>query len=159
MRNPVEKTLEIATFIAFSGLIIIVLFQIITRFFFPDFSKVWTEEATRLFFVYSVAFAAPLAMKKQEYVNVDILISLFPKKLKKIIEILNQILIIILISILLKGAVGFSQLGLNQLSPTMKIPMSVAYSSLFVALLFLLIYGIHNLVIFIRNKDNGGEEQ
>lgn len=154
--DPIERTLELGTFLAFTCLIIIVTYQVVTRFLFPSLSKVWTEEASRLFFVYSVAFSAPLAMKKREYVNVDILINLFPKKIKALFELMTQLMTIILLGALLQYALAFAALGQRQLSPTMSIPMSVAYSSTFVALLFLLIYALVNFYLYIKSLREGG---
>lgn len=157
IKDPIEKTLELGTFVFFMSLIAIVLFQIITRFFLPDFSKIWTEEASRLFFIYAVAFAAPFAMKKKEFVNVDIIVKIVPKPVGIVLEVFGYLITIILFVVLLINALAFAKLGVNQLSATMDIPMSVAYSSIFTTAVFILFYAIVNLIGYIGNIKKGSE--
>lgn len=156
--DPIEKALEICTFVSFMSLILVVLFQIITRFI-PFLSQVWTEEITRLFFVYSVAFAAPLAMKKKEFVNVDLLVKILPKPVQIGLELISYVITITLFVLLSFNSLGFAALGKTQLSATMKIPMSVAYSSIFTVSVFILLYVIINLINYIGSVKKGSESK
>ncbi len=158
MKDPLKKVLEIGTFLSFTGLILVVLFQVITRFAFPAYSKVWTEEATRLFFVYSIAFAAPLAMKNGEYVNVDILTNLFPKSIRVLLELASRIVTVFLFVTLAMHGYKFVELGMKQLSPTMNIPMAVAYSSIMIAIVFVGIYAVIQLITYVYSLMKRGEQ-
>jgi TRAP-type C4-dicarboxylate transport system permease small subunit len=157
MRNKdiIETILEIGTFISFIVLITVVLLQVITRFLIPSVTLVWTEEASRFLFVYSVAFAAPLAMKKKEFVNVDILFNILPKTMKNIIEFIIYIITVILFVIVFIYGIQFAQLGINQMSPTMHIPMAIAYSSIAISSFFIVAYAILNLIVYVRDIKNG----
>jgi len=156
-KDLLETVLEMGSFISFSALIIVVLTQVITRFLIPSLSFVWTEEASRFLFVYSVAFGAPLAMKKKEYVNVDILFNILPKKVRKILEFVIYLVIIALFTVVFIYGIQFAQLGITQNSPTMGIPMVVAYSSISISCFFIIIYGVVNLIVHAGLMRNRGD--
>jgi len=157
-KDYIEKFLEVGAFLSFLGLIITVLLQVVTRYFIPGITLVWTEEGSRFLFKFAVAFGAPLAMKKEEYVNVDIIMDLMSKKVRNISQIIIYIMTIGLFALVFKESLGFMQLGMSQRSPTLGIPMSVAYSAITIASFFILLYGIVNLYRYIQNlKSRGGE--
>jgi len=148
-RDIIETILEVGTFIFFAALIIVVLLQVFTRFLFPDKSFVWTEEASRFCFIYAVAFAAPLAMKKQEYVNVDIVLTKLSKGARRALELTIRIINVILFSIVFFQAIKFAKLGIGQTSATMRIPMYISYSSIAIMTFFITFYAVHDLMRFI----------
>jgi TRAP-type C4-dicarboxylate transport system permease small subunit len=142
----IQTILETGTFLSFSAMIITVLLQVITRALFPDKSFVWTEEAARFFFIYAVAFAAPLAMKKQEYVNVDIILNALSANAKKALELIIHAITIIFFSIVFFQAIKFAKLGIGQTSPSMSIPMYISYFSTTIMIVFIIYYAIGNLL-------------
>ncbi|WP_067142949.1 TRAP transporter small permease [Oceanivirga salmonicida] len=130
MKKFLIKILEICTFLSFSFLVINVLYQIISRRFFPQFSVVWTEEMSRLLFVYSIAFGAPLAIEKRGYVNVEIFHHKLNPRVKRIFDILIEIISIILFSITAYKGLVFVKLGMNQHSVTLGHKMGYVYISI-----------------------------
>ena len=156
-KDYIEKILEIGTFLAFSALLLNVTLQVATRFFLPALSPVWTEELSRFLFIYAVVFAAPLAMKKKEYVNVDILLNSLSKSGRNILEILIEIISIALFILLFIKGIEFARLGIGQTSATLGISMTIAYSSIAITAFFIFIYGIYNLVCHIRGITDRGE--
>ncbi len=151
-RDYVEGFLKIATLICFILLILNVCFQIITRLCIPSFAKVWTEEMSRLLFVYSIAFAAPLAMKHNEYVNVDFVLDLLPKKVRKVVDLCISFGVVVLLAVILKEAFAFAMLGKNQVSVTMGYKMMYVYMAMPIMLSFMLLYAIINLYKKIKEK-------
>lgn len=63
------------------GFIASVLIQVIARTFLPTAPN-WTEEAARFLFIYMVAFAGNAAVLSDEYVGVELLTEMFPKKVQ-----------------------------------------------------------------------------
>ena len=90
--------LERATFISTVGLILIVLLQIFARFFLVS-APAWTEEAARIFFIYTISFAAGIALKDQYYVNMDLLYNALSKKLQHVIQLVISGSILLLFGI------------------------------------------------------------
>lgn len=156
-RDAIGTILEVGAFLSFSALIITVLLQVFTRFLFPAKSFVWTEEASRIFFIYSIAFAAPLAMKNQEFVNVDIILNALPKRTRKVLELSIHIINIVLFSIVFFQAIKFAKLGIGQTLPTMRIPAYYAFSSIAMMTLFIVYYAIGNLRRHIQGSMEEGD--
>ena len=144
-QDYLEKFLGFGTFISFTALIITVLIQIFTRFLPLGISFIWTEEATRFLFIFSVAFAAPLAMKNKEYVNVDLILNILPKNIRKFFDIMIDSLSVVLFTIVFFQAIKFAKLGIGQTSPAMRIPAYVGFSSIMFMAIFVLYYALGNL--------------
>ena len=110
-----------------------------------------------MLFIISVVFAAPLAMKKREYVNVDILLNLMPNSVRRIVNIMIDVVSIILFAIVAYKGIEFGKIGIGQTSNILKIPMQYAYGSIAVECGLIMIYGIYNLVKDVTGKSDGGE--
>lgn len=144
-KDYIERILGLGTFLCFTALIITVLIQIFTRFLPLGISFIWTEEATRFFFNFSVAFAAPLAMKQREYVNVDLVLNYLPKNIRHLFEIIIDLLSIVLFTIVFFQAIKFAKLGVGQTSPAMRIPAYIGFSSIIFLAIFVLYYALGHL--------------
>ncbi|MBF7097289.1 TRAP transporter small permease [Alkalibacter mobilis] len=152
-----EKILRAGTLLSFGSLIVTVMLQVITRFLIPGVTLVWTEEGSRFLFKVAVAFGAPLAMKHEEFVNVDILLNVLSRKVRNIFEIIIHIVTIGLFAIVFKESIAFVKIGQSQMSATLGFPMSVAHATITVASLFILLYSIVNLYHYMRDfKKRGG---
>ncbi|MEM1120169.1 MAG: TRAP transporter small permease subunit [Bacteroidota bacterium] len=130
MQKYITKLLKYGTLISTYGLIGSVLLQIFARFFLAN-TPAWTEETSRLFFIYAMAFAAGLALKSDEYVALDLFFEKFSPALQKRLLLLVQGLIVLLFGIMAVFSLQFVQLGLPESSPSMAISMSVAFFSMF----------------------------
>ena len=124
-RDYLGKVLGIAAIISFIGVFITVMLQVLTRFLPVSFS--WTEELSRLLFVASICFAAPIAYRDLEFVIVDILIDRMPSPIRKIVTLMIHIAIIILFVMVLKHGIAFAINGHRQMSSTLKFPMSYPF--------------------------------
>ena len=97
-----DKIFHYLTALSFGLVSICVLVQVITRYT-PGISAPWTDEMTRLFFMYTIMFGAPMAIKYKEYAVIDIVTNSIHGKPRHIISILDYILICIV------GVVGTRQ--------------------------------------------------
>lgn len=123
------RFLKYGTIISTYGLIACVLLQIFARFLLPK-APAWTEEASRLFFIYAMAFAAGLAIKSKKYVALDIVFEKFKPLVQRKLLLLVQALTLLLFGILAIFGLKFVQLGIPESSPSMKISMSIAFFSM-----------------------------
>ncbi len=85
LRKLIGRVLKLGTLISTWGLITTVLLQIFFRFS-PLQTPSWTEEASRLFFIYAMSFAAGLAMKTSYYVHLDMFFNRLPYTWQQCIE-------------------------------------------------------------------------
>jgi len=156
MKDPLEKVLKAGVFIVFAALILVVTFQVFSRILFPDLSQIWTEEVTRFLFIYSIALAAPIAMKRKAYVNID-LINKLPAKLLIIVKIIIEILILVLFAVIFYYGIKFTMLGTIQRAPTIKIPIAIVFVTIPVMGAFMTFYCAVNFIKFIKYLKAGGD--
>ena len=131
LHKAIGRTLKIGTLISTWGLIATVLLQIICRFT-PIDTPSWTEEASRLFFIYAMSFAAGLAMKNEFYVHLSMFYNQFPSRFKKIVSRTIPILSLVLFSFMGVCSVQLIILGLAEKSPSMGLNMGFAFLSMFI---------------------------
>jgi len=125
------RILKYGTLISTLGLIGTVLLQIFARFLLES-APSWTEEASRFLFIYAISFAAGLAMKQKYYVHLDLIFNKLSPKGQQLLEFLIAVFVILLFGIFTFFSVQFISLGHAETSPSMSIPMSFAFLSMFV---------------------------
>ncbi|GAK03932.1 TRAP-type C4-dicarboxylate transport system, small permease component [Geomicrobium sp. JCM 19037] len=155
--EKVDATLGTTTILLFAGLLLVVVIQILSRYFPYDFT--WTEELSRYLFVYSIVTAAPLALRKQEFIRIDMLILALPKSIQRIYETVISVLIILFSAVLFVFGIQFTGLGLDFYAPTLGIPMAYAYAAVPILGLLLIVYGVVTIIERLQGAyDEKGEE-
>ncbi|RED93023.1 TRAP transporter small permease [Marinoscillum furvescens] len=138
------RILQTGTLLSTVAFLLSVLYQIYARFLLAS-APPWTEEASRLFFLYAMGFAAGLALKDQEYVFLDILYRRLSKVARVWLDHVVALLISMLFLVMAGYGVEFFILGLSEQSPSMRIPMAVAFGSIIVMAEGLFIFSLVTL--------------
>ena len=107
---------------------VLITAQVLVRYAFGG-SLVWSEELTRLLFVWMVLVAAVTAPRMQ----VDFLVDLLPPRLRALQRILVEFVVMGLTIILIQGAWGMMDLRQFDIYIALGIPVSWVYLSLFLA--------------------------
>lgn len=149
LHKIVGRILKIGTLLSTWGLMATVLLQIFCRFS-PLDTPAWTEEASRLFFIYATSFAAGLAMKNDFYVHLDMFYNRFPSKIKRFLNWAIPIGTLLLFVIMALYAIEFILLGIPEKSPSMQFNMGIAFCSMFIMATSISYY----LVVRIRKMIN-----
>jgi len=131
MRKHITRILKYGTLISCYLLIGSVLLQIYARFFMEN-TPAWTEEASRLFFIYTIAFASGLAVKSDYYVYLDIFFERLPSQARKRVLLAVHVITLLMFSIMCLYSLQLIQLGFKEKSPSMDIPMAIAFVSIFI---------------------------
>jgi len=139
--KTINKLLGIGTLLSTIGFIGSTVIQIFARFFLAS-APGWTEEASRLFFIYAMSFAAGLALHDKYYVELDVFYRKFSKKIKYIIDLFIQICTVLLFAIMGFYSLQYIQLGSTETSPSMRIPMSFAFVSILIMSVTVVIYAL-----------------
>ena len=130
--NKYNKFMSYLGLICLGGFIISVLIQVISRTFLPK-TPSWTEELARYLFIYMVAFGASVAVHKKEFVAVDLIIDFLPTIIRKLIElVINIVLLLFVTFVLLKSVLGFAILEYRMVSTAMQVPMQYIYFSMII---------------------------
>ena len=122
-----NKFMSYLGLVCLGGFIISVLIQVISRTFLPK-TPSWTEELARYLFIYMVAFGSSVAVHKKEFVAVDLIIDFLPKIIRKLIElVINIVLLLFVTFVLLKSVLSFAILEYRMVSTAMQVPMQYIY--------------------------------
>ncbi len=139
-----DKMLEAGALLSFLGMITVVSIQVFARFALPK-APSWTEEAARIFFIYTVSFAGGLAVKANAFVYVDTLINFFSPKIQTCLKILIHLVISLFMGIVAFQSIGYIKIGVIQSSPALRIPMSYVFTSTFIMSFFIGLYSLIEL--------------
>jgi TRAP-type C4-dicarboxylate transport system permease small subunit len=127
------------------GFVACVLIQIYARLLLET-APSWTEEAARLFFVLSIGFAAGLALRSDYYVYFDFFYARMRPGGQRVLNWLIDGLTTALFLLFLYHALRFSWMGLAERSPSLKFPMAIAFVSMVILSLSVLIFVLERLL-------------
>ncbi|MFD1415907.1 TRAP transporter small permease [Oceanobacillus jeddahense] len=157
LMKKVDKVLGIITMLLFSALLFIVIIQILSRYFPFDF--IWTEELSRYLFVYSIVTAAPLALRKQEFIRVDLLIENLSPRVRKIYESVISVMIFLFSVVLFIYGIQLVSLGADFYAPTLGFPMSYTYAAVPLLAILLMVYSVVSIIDQFTGENEKREEE
>ncbi|WP_289063718.1 TRAP transporter small permease subunit [uncultured Zobellia sp.] len=131
LHKAIGRILKVGALLSTWGLIATVLLQIFCRFT-PLATPSWTEEASRLFFIYATSFGAGLAMKSEYYVHLDMFFSRFPVRMQRTLVKIIPVIVLLLFVLMAIYSIQFVVLGIPEKSPSMGFNMGVAFFSMFI---------------------------
>ena len=107
----------------------VMMAQIFARNFFN--SMTWPEEFSRYCYIWTVFLSLGYTIKKGNALKVGIVMDLLPQKLRRAIEILANLIILVLCIVFFRYAITYANIIKNtgQLSPAMRVPMWMMYLS------------------------------
>ena len=143
--NCFDKIFHLLTAGSFFLVSLCVLIQIITRYT-PGISAPWTDEMTRFFFLYTIMFGAPIAIKHKEYASIDILTTSLKPKIQRILNIFNALIINVVAFFGTLQALILFKTGLKTVSVSLRIPMWTFYVVPIGIFAFIFIYTIAEIV-------------
>ncbi|MDY0095732.1 MAG: TRAP transporter small permease [Candidatus Vecturithrix sp.] len=152
-----DKLLEIGALLSISAMIVVVVIQVFSRFALPR-TPPWTEEATRILFIYMVSFAGGLAVREKAFVNVDTFINYLPFKARQLLQIIIEAMIVVFMGIIVYHATFFVRIGAMQRSAALLFPMAYVFVGMFIVALFIGIYTLFDLVHDVQSFSKGGQQ-
>ena len=157
--NKYNKFMSYLGLICLGGFIISVLIQVISRTFLPK-TPSWTEELARYLFIYMVAFGSSVAVHKKEFVAVDLIIDFLPKIIRKLIElVINIVLLLFVTFVLLKSVLSFAILEYRMVSTAMQVPMQYIYFSMIILFGLLILSFVMEILYQVKEiLSNKGEK-
>ncbi len=141
-----SKFLKYGTLLTSLGFVMTVSLQIFARFFLSDVPP-WTEEASRILFIYAIAFSSGLAYRGNYFVFLEAFYASFSDILKKKIDLISPILSLVLFGFCGFYSLSMLEMGLNEYSPTLHILMIIPFLSIFILSLSISYY---SLVAFLK---------
>ncbi|MBB12599.1 MAG: hypothetical protein CMC78_00285 [Flavobacteriaceae bacterium] len=141
--------LKYGTLLTSLGFISTVSLQIFARFFLTDIPP-WTEEVSRILFIYSISFASGLAYRGNYFVYLEVFYLGFSSKMKKVVNLVSPILSFLLFGITARYALSVFQMGFSESSPSLQIIMAIPFFSLLVLSCSVSFYSLLSLLKKIK---------
>ena len=125
----INRCTEVAVFIIISAMAVDIFIEVIFRYvlLLPLF---WTEELARYCLVWSSLLAAGIALKRGQHIAVTFVAERFPKQIRTVAGLGGDILVAILLAVILWGGIYLVILTRHQLSPAMRLSMSLPYMAI-----------------------------
>jgi TRAP-type transport system small permease protein len=125
----IDKLFVAGALISLICMIIVVGIQVFFRFFI-EATPHWTEEAARMFFIYSVAFGTGTGIKRGDFISLNLIGKYLSPANDKILQVLTDLAVIAFSLIIAVYSIGFVRLGMDERSPALEIPMGLVFISM-----------------------------
>ena len=159
MRKVLDGLERVAMFFAIlcSVLMIgVVVWQVFTRTFLPR-APAWTEEMARMIYVHVVGFAAPIALRHDRMMAVDIIYDMLPPLGKIIQRLLCRVIVTGFLIVFTYQAYGFFMIGFREVTTALQWSMAIPFSSMFICGVLSIIYGVEITVRDFKTVLTKGE--
>jgi TRAP-type C4-dicarboxylate transport system permease small subunit len=131
-----------------------VFLQVVSRFVLK-YPLPWTEEVSRISFVYSIFVGATIAVRQKTHLNIDVLLVVLPKGIARALTVLGSLLVGIFLGFVTwEGVVLVRATGV-QMTPVMQLPFRHLYLVVPVSGALMLFYLILGLVDYLRKTGEG----
>jgi len=151
LEHLISRFLKYGTLISTLALILSVVIQIYARFFMES-APSWTEEASRVFFIYAISFAAGLAYKQHYYVFLDLISSHLKAKGNWMLDLTVNLLVFLLFLVLAIFSIPYIHMGLDERSPSLGFNMAISFASMLLLGTSLCFYAFLKIIKLIQNK-------
>lgn len=152
VKKGLDKVLGTLCISLFGFLVLLVTWQVITRFVFND-PSVFSEELAKYCFVWLVLFGSAYVFGEAGHMSIEFIKDKFPQKLKMAVEIFIEFVVIVFAYlILIKGGSAVTELAWTQLSASLKIPVGYLYAAMPASGVCIIFYCIYNILLILRKK-------
>jgi len=143
------KALEVLVVLLLIVMTVLMFSQVLGRYIFKN-GLFWAEELSRFSMVFLVYLGAALASKYHDHISVTLLDELLAKSKNKLaLKIYRTVIALITLSFLfIVTIIGMKVLPMvnAQTSPNMEIPMSVAYASIPIGTILMMLYIVLEII-------------
>lgn len=155
LRSNLDKVMRVLNVAVLVILVLLVVWQVITRYLLGA-PSVWSEELASYGFAWATMLGATYVFGKREHMNVDVAVEKFSPEVQKTLAILSEVLILLFaVTILIYGGIENTLLTIQQLSSSLPVTMGYLYSIIPISGVFIALYSILNIYDIIRTE---GEE-
>ena len=147
IRSQLDKVIELLLVSILSAMVINVLWQIITRYFSASPSS-FSDELARYLMIWLGLIGSAYVSGKKEHVSIDYFLKKLNHKKRVLLNRLIDFIILFFaffVMIIGGGHLVFVTIKLEQLSPSLQIPLGFVYSVIPLSGLIIIFYQISNI--------------
>jgi len=137
----ISRITEVILIIVLSTMAVVVLLQVIFRYVL-NFPLFWTEEFARYCLVWSSLLGSAVAVKRGRHIAVTIFMERFPPALRRGLTIIALISVAVILTIILWGGIQLVAITRAQISPALRVSMSIPYLAVPVGAALMLLHTI-----------------
>ena len=131
-------------------------YQVVTRYAFNNAST-WSEELIRFLFIWASCVGAGVGVKEHIHIGVDVVVNLFPVKLKAAVQLVVLVILCALGAFLIKYGLVLTAKTVHQLSPALQISMAYVYAAIPTLGGLTAFYGLREIVDVVKNLKEGSK--
>ncbi|MFW5760957.1 MAG: TRAP transporter small permease [Cyclobacteriaceae bacterium] len=150
MKKTIDTGLERILMTILAVMTLSVLWQVFSRYVLKDPSN-WTDELVRFLFMWLGLLGAAYITGKRMHLAIDILPSQAnPQNQKKLNFIIYSLVAVFSLFVMVVGGIRlvYITLTLNQISPSLEIPLGYVYLVVPISGVFIIYYSILNIIDF-----------
>lgn len=146
-----RKIANVLVVIALSLMALLVFTNVVLRYVFGT-GMPWAEELSRYLFIWMIFLGAIVALQQRSHLTVDLLTEAVPLKVKKILLIISNFLVLLVLMLILNGSWAMTLQNLHVNAPATGIPMFMIYGAGVVLSISMGVLTINNIIKLF--KDN-----
>lgn len=145
LRNVLNKTLNALAGISFLAMVILVCWQVITRYILKNPST-WSEELVSYLFAWMALLGASLVVGERGHMNIPIVVERMSPSIKKVLAIFAEIIAFLFATVILVyGGMQITNLAMGQMTSSLGVAVGVFYVVLPLSGILNMIYAILNI--------------
>ena len=157
--NGIERFLKICVIVSLGGIGVVVNLSVFFRYVLNS-PLSWSNELARYLLVFTVVFAAAIALRHDLFVNVQAVRDLLPERAGRAIFITARVLIgsFLVVCVFSPEAMIERAIRTETISPAMSVPMALVYRIMqagFTLMVCFLIFGLIDRILEKREPENG----
>ncbi|MEM1506213.1 TRAP transporter small permease [Domibacillus sp. 8LH] len=154
LSRSLENTLNIIMALALAVMVVLVFGNVVLRYLFNS-GITWSEEMSRYLFIWLTFLGAIGAFKNKEHLGVDMLIKRLPNKMKRVVLVISDLLILAVLFLVLDGSWKMTMINIDSKAPATGLPLAFIYGTGILVSISMGLMTIYNLygVIFNKIKD------
>ena len=149
--GQVRRIAETALCLLMTGLVALAFTQVVLRYVFNT-SFFWAEEVILFAFTWIIFLASAVNLERGAHFGVDVLVNLFPRVVRRLIQGLMQLVIAAILGAFIWVGFRFAAGAWGQESDILRVPMTVLYVSLPIAACLMLLVVIRNLIALVGGR-------
>lgn len=121
-----EKLIRVVIAALMVGMVAINFANVICRYYL-NASLAWSEEISRFLLIWAVFLGAILAYIKDEHLSLDMVVSLFSPKVRRVLAIIVDLLVMVATVFIIKGGYSLTSANFDWAAPASEIPYGWVY--------------------------------
>ena len=149
-KKIMDKITAYSSVVIFIAMVLMVTYQVISRYFFKSPSSV-TEVLTRYCFVWLIIISATYMFGQREHINISVIKEKLAKTAKRVVSIIIECVTIIFAGlVMVYGGFVITRMNLVQLDSILHIPTGVIYSIIPICGVIIIFYSIYNIGLELK---------